>query len=104
LAGDVGLRPDGRGAPPREPTAAPKNKDQGSPSRTLIRWSVQEIRRVAMRLAQRRVGPASPSPPSRHRLVRMGPRSPGGRTRRSHQAKIATVVLVLRHSDYDSLV
>jgi hypothetical protein len=38
--------------------AAPKNKDQGSPSHALIRWSVQEIRRVAMRLAQRRIRPA----------------------------------------------
>ena len=38
--------------------AAPKNKDQGSPSHALIRWSVQEIRRVAMRLAQRCIRPA----------------------------------------------
>jgi len=28
------------------------------PSRALIRWSVQEIRRVALRLAQRRIRPA----------------------------------------------
>jgi hypothetical protein len=34
--------------------ALPKNKDQGLPSRALIRWSVQNIRRVAMRLAQQR--------------------------------------------------
>ena len=55
VPGHAGLRPDGRGAPPSQPMAAPKNKDQGSPSHALIRWSVQEIRRVAMRLAQRRI-------------------------------------------------
>src|SRR5215207_3988718 len=58
LAGDAGLRPDGRGAPPRTSAAAPKNEGQGSPIPTLIGWSVQEIRRVAMRLAQRRIRPA----------------------------------------------
>ena len=58
LAGDAGLRHDGRGAPPREPAAAPKNEDEGAYTRALIRWSVQEIRRVAMRLAQRRIRPA----------------------------------------------
>src|SRR4051812_25717584 len=58
LPGDAGLRPDGRGAPPSQPMAAPTNKDKGLPSRALIRWSVQEIRRVAMRLAQRRIRPA----------------------------------------------
>ena len=36
----------------------PKTKTRGSSERTLIRWSVQEIRRVAMRLAQRRIRPA----------------------------------------------
>src|SRR5215212_1858260 len=55
---DARLRPDGRGAPPRQPTAAPKNEGQGSAGCLLIRWSVQEIRRVAMRLAQRRIRPA----------------------------------------------
>jgi hypothetical protein len=35
-----------------------KNEGQGWPGRALIRWSVQEIRRVAMRLAQRRIHPA----------------------------------------------
>jgi SRSO17 transposase len=36
----------------------PKNEGQGSAGCLLIRWSVQEIRRVAMRLAQRRIRPA----------------------------------------------
>src|SRR5207253_6465951 len=59
LAGDAGLGHDGRGAPSREPAAASqKNEEQGWPGRALIRWSVQEIRRVAMRLAQRRIRPA----------------------------------------------
>src|SRR3954451_7879310 len=47
------------GAPSREPApASPKNEGQGWPGRALIRWSVQEGRRVAMRLAQRRIHPA----------------------------------------------
>src|SRR3954465_1387210 len=41
-----------------DPAAAPKNEDEGAYTRALIRWSVQEIRRVAMRLAQRRIRPA----------------------------------------------
>ena len=44
--------------PSREPSAAPKSEDEGSSARALIRWSVQEIRRAAMRLAQRRIQPA----------------------------------------------
>src|SRR4029079_432155 len=58
LARDAGLRPDGRGALPREQRAAPKNEGQGSAGCRLIRWSVQEIRRVTLRLAQRRIRPA----------------------------------------------
>lgn len=34
------------------------NEDEASSARALIRWSVQEIRRVAMRLAQRLIQPA----------------------------------------------
>ena len=44
--------------PPRKPDAAPKNEDGDSSARALIRWSVQEIRRLAGRLAQRRIEPA----------------------------------------------
>ena len=40
------------------PGAAPKNEHEGSSARALIRWSVQEIRRVAMRLTQQRIRPA----------------------------------------------
>ena len=39
------------------------------------------------------LGPAAHPARSRHRLVGVAPRSPGRRTRRSHQTKIATVVL-----------
>jgi SRSO17 transposase len=42
----------------RANTMAPPNDTQGSPRRFLIRWSVQEIRRMAKRLAQRRIRPA----------------------------------------------
>src|SRR6185369_13024962 len=59
LAGDAGLRHDERSPVSRQPAAAPpKNKEQSPSGRALIRWSVQEIRRVAMRLAQRRIRPA----------------------------------------------
>src|SRR4051794_7062190 len=59
LAGDAGLRHAGRDPPPRQPAAAPKNAAQARPaSPGLIRWSLQEIRRVATRLAQRRIQPA----------------------------------------------
>jgi hypothetical protein len=36
--------------------AAPKNDAQQDPA--LIRWSIQEIRRIATKLAQRRIRPA----------------------------------------------
>ena len=58
LARHARLHHDGGRAPPRKPDAAPKNEDGASSARALIRWSVQEIRRVAMRLAQRRIQPA----------------------------------------------
>ena len=55
--GDDGLRPAG-GDPPPCQCAAPKKQDPNAPPRPLIRWSVQEIRRIAVRLAQRRIQPA----------------------------------------------
>jgi hypothetical protein len=54
----AGLCHDGRGAASREQPAAPKKDEAGASGRSLIGWSVQEIRRVAMRLAQRRIEPA----------------------------------------------
>src|SRR6185312_6695466 len=57
-------KPRGLSRPPGKPShtahfaAVEKNEEQGWPGRALIRWSVQEIRRVAMRLAQRRIHPA----------------------------------------------
>ena len=60
LAGHAGLRHDGDHPPPGQRAAAPKNQliaaDSDAPD--LIRWSVQEIRRIAVRLAQRRIQPA----------------------------------------------
>src|SRR3954452_8968305 len=59
LAGDAGLRHAGRDPPACQPAATPKNAAQARPaSPGLIRWSLQEIRRVATRLAQRRIQPA----------------------------------------------
>jgi hypothetical protein len=36
----------------------PKKTELGASERELIRWSVQEIRHIAMRLGQRRIRPA----------------------------------------------
>jgi hypothetical protein len=58
LARDARLRNDGRRVPSRERAGSPKKSEAGSSGRNLIGWSVQEIRRVAMRLAQRRIEPA----------------------------------------------
>ena len=57
LARDAGLRDDGCGPASREPPTAPKKNQPGASERELIRWSVQEIRRIAIRLAQRRICP-----------------------------------------------
>ena len=59
LAGDAGLRHAGGHPPPRERAHAPKNPAPARPDAPdLVRWSVQEIRRIAVRLAQRRIRPA----------------------------------------------
>ena len=55
--GDDGLRPAG-GDPPSRQRTAPKKTGSDETTRPLIRWSVQEIRRIAVRLAQRRIQPA----------------------------------------------
>jgi hypothetical protein len=58
LAGHAGLRHAGV-HPTQSQCATPKNSDQpDTDAPDLIRWSVQEIRRVAIRLAQRRIQPA----------------------------------------------
>lgn len=59
VLGHARLRHAGRHPPPRESSAAPKkgaaaaSPATGAP--TLVRWSVQEVRRVANRLARRRI-------------------------------------------------
>lgn len=55
LAGHARLRHDGGHPSSRQCCAAPKNE---APGPALIRWSVQEIRRIATRLAQRKIPPA----------------------------------------------
>ncbi len=56
--GHAGLRHPRAGAPARQP-GTPKNTAAAAAyARPLIRWSIQEIRRLAMRLAQRRIRPA----------------------------------------------
>jgi hypothetical protein len=59
LTRHAGLRHDGRHPSSGKYRDAPKNNapDQ-NPTATLIRWSIQEIRRIATRLAQRRISPA----------------------------------------------
>jgi len=62
--GDARLRHDGRDPTSRQSAAAQKNetsysgKTQGTATPTLIRWSIQEIRRIAIRLARNRIQPA----------------------------------------------
>src|SRR5215210_6867722 len=51
------LRHDECRPAPCQPSA-PKKSEPDASGRVLIRWSVQEIRRIAMRLAQRRIEPA----------------------------------------------
>ena len=58
------LRHDGGDPPSRQPAAAQKNetpdhgKNQSTATPSLIRWSIQEIRRIAIRLARKRIKPA----------------------------------------------
>jgi len=59
LAGYARLHHDGRHTSSRQCRAAQKNTAASSDGQTiLIRWSVQEIRRIAIKLAQRRIQPA----------------------------------------------
>ena len=59
LARHARLRHDGRHPPSRQCRAAQKNAATPSDKTALlIRWSVQEIRRIAIKLAQRRIQPA----------------------------------------------
>jgi SRSO17 transposase len=59
FAGHARLRHDGRHPSSRQCHAAQKN-DAPSAAKTsfLIRWSIQEIRRIVIKLAQRRIQPA----------------------------------------------
>jgi len=64
VPGDARLRHDGRDPSARQSAAAKKNhppnhgKSQSSATPSLIRWSIQEIRRIAIRLARKRIQPA----------------------------------------------
>jgi hypothetical protein len=62
--GDARLRHDGGDPTSRQSAAAKKNattnrgKNKGSATPSLIRWSIQEVRRIAIRLARKRIQPA----------------------------------------------
>jgi len=62
--GDARLRHDGGDPPSRQSTAAKKNetpnygKNKSIAIPSLIRWSIQEVRRIAIRLARKRIQPA----------------------------------------------
>jgi SRSO17 transposase len=64
VLGDARLRHDGGDPTPRQSAVAQKNgtpdrgKAKSSTTSSLIRWSIQEIRRVAIRLARKRIKPA----------------------------------------------
>src|ERR1019366_4955989 len=62
--GDARLHHDGGDPPSRQSAAAKKNqtanhgKTQIIATPSLIRWSIQEVRRIAIRLARKRIQPA----------------------------------------------
>ena len=62
--GDARLRHDGGDPPSRQSTAAKKNetpnygKNKSIAIPSLIRWSIQEVRRIAIRLARKHIQPA----------------------------------------------
>jgi hypothetical protein len=64
VLGNARLRHDGRDPPPGQSASAKKNqppnhgKSQSVATPSLIRWSIQEIRRIAIRLARKRIQPA----------------------------------------------
>src|SRR6201987_1373891 len=64
LRRDARLRHDGGDPPSRQFAAAQKNeppnhgKTQNIANPSLIRWSIQEVRRIAIRLARKRIQPA----------------------------------------------
>src|SRR5450631_3934310 len=64
FSGDARLRHDGGDPPSRQFAAAKKNetrnhsKNQKIATLPLIRWSIQEVRRIAIRLARKRIHPA----------------------------------------------
>ena len=60
LARHAGLCHAGRHPPPGQHARTPKKQPADDPQEPpLIRWSVQEVRRVATRLAQRQIQPAA---------------------------------------------
>jgi hypothetical protein len=59
LVGHAGVCHDGNDPPSGKPANTQKNDAPVQPDApSLIHWSIQEIRRVAVRLAQRRLHPA----------------------------------------------
>jgi hypothetical protein len=58
--GDARLRHDGGDPPSRQSAAAKKNEtpNHSIVTPSLIRWSIQEVRRIAIRLARKRIQPA----------------------------------------------
>ena len=88
--GDARLRHDGRDPPSRQSAAAQKNERarQNANSPPLIRWSIQEIRRIAIRLART-------THPTRtcHRMVTLAKSSPSRRSDALTSSKKATVML-----------
>jgi hypothetical protein len=62
--GDVRLRHDGSDPTSHKPATTQKNKtspfgkSQHTTTQPLNRWSIQEIRRIAIRLARKRIQPA----------------------------------------------
>jgi hypothetical protein len=64
FSGDARLRHDGGKPPSRQSAPAKKNetpnhgKNKSIAAPSLIRWSIQEVRRIAIRLVRKRIQPA----------------------------------------------
>src|SRR3981189_647205 len=103
--GDARLRHDGGDPPSRQSAAAKKNqtpnhgKNQSIATPSLIRWSIQEVRRITIRLARKRIQPA-------HIIAwSLWRRAHQAAAQRAHlKEKNATVILVLLRHNFSSSV
>jgi len=76
--------------PPSKNRPPNHGKTQSIAAPSLIRWSIQEVRRIAIRLARKRIQPRP-----YHRMATLAQGSPGGRSARVFQSKKSNTMLEL---------